>query len=424
MVRRRNARALFLVSLIASAARGQCPDGSRPPCAIRQVAAKQAPPPASVRARRMMLLPFRNVMRTPANDWLVTGAPLMLGQALGQFTDLVVVSDARMTAAMRKQKLAVDATPDATQLSALAEETGGWTAIYGNVFATGAKVRITAEALDVPTSKVIARADAEADAASDVRTAFDRLTVQLLSAVGVTGSSNIVALTTRSVDAYKAYAKGVQFAQEGAFKRSVASLTEAVRLDSGFAIAWSALAFASLQANTLVELANPFGMTNRSVEQAIRHSDRLSPRQAATLRILQAGIRADYARAHPLADSLVATDPEDVTGHTWLGMIEMLDSRLDTTRSPPARMGSFNRSISEAKKVLELDPSQLIAFGGPAAMYGMSAGIMKGVVGGRRKQRSSLGEDLLGPKDVYYQPVLTPDSIVFVVDSEFRSLPV
>ena len=79
----------------------QCPGGTPAPCAP----SRRPPPPPEVRARHLMLLPFRNVTRTPANDWLVSGAPLMLGQAFGQFTDLMVVPDARLTAAIRQSVL-------------------------------------------------------------------------------------------------------------------------------------------------------------------------------------------------------------------------------------------------------------------------------------------------------------------------------
>jgi tetratricopeptide (TPR) repeat protein len=104
--------------------------------------------------------------------------------------------------------------------------------------------------------------------------------------------------------------------------------------------------------------------------------------------------------------------------------MELLDSRLDTTKSPPRRMGSFNRSIAQGKRALDLDPSQLVAYAGVASVYGMSAGFLDGIVGGRKKPQASLGADLTGPKDVVFQAILTPDSIVFLTDSQFRALPV
>jgi tetratricopeptide (TPR) repeat protein len=370
----------------------------------------------------MMLLPFRNVTRAAANDWLVSGAPLMLGEALGQFTDLAVVPDQRLTAAMRRLGLALDASPDETQLLRLAEATDGWTAISGNVIATGSKLRISANALDVPTATVISRAETDVDANADIRPAIDRLTVQLLGAVGVHGSSNLVALTTRSVDAYRAYATGVGLVQRGAFKRGSAALTEAVHLDSSFALAWSSLSFAALQAAGLSEILNPFGVAARAAEQAARHSSGLSPRQAATVRILQAAFHADFTRSHRLADSLVATDSGDVTALMWLGMVEMLDSRLDTTTTPPSRAGSFNRSIAAMKRVLDFDPSQLLVYAFPATEYAFAAGFMDGILGARRRPVGSLAAEFLTKQDVPLEPLLR-DSIDFLTDSELAQLP-
>jgi hypothetical protein len=370
----------------------------------------------------MMLLPFRNVTRAAANDWLVSGAPLMLGEALGQFTDLTVVPDQRLVAAMRRFGLALDASPDETQLLRLGEATDGWTAISGNVIATGSKLRISANALDVPTATVISRAETEVDANADVRPAMDRLTVQLLAAVGVHGSSDLVALTTRSVDAYRAYATGLALVQRGAFKRGSAALTEAVRLDSSFALAWASLSFAAVQAGGFSEILNPFGVAARAAEQAVRHSSGLSPRQAATMRILQAAFHADFTRSRRLADSLVATDPGDVRALTWLGMVEMLDSRLDTTTIPPTRAGSFNRSIAAMKRVLELDPSQLHLYAFPATEYAFAAGFMDGILGARRKPVGSMAAEFLTKQDLPLEAVMR-DSIEFLTDSELARLP-
>src|SRR5687767_7198463 len=87
-----NAPLMLAAVLLGSAAQAQCPDGSPPPCVTRAPTTR-AVPPASERARRMMFLPFRNVTRRAEQDWLVSGAPLMLAQALGQFRDLQLVPE-------------------------------------------------------------------------------------------------------------------------------------------------------------------------------------------------------------------------------------------------------------------------------------------------------------------------------------------
>jgi TolB-like protein/tetratricopeptide (TPR) repeat protein len=370
-----------------------------------------------------MLLPFRNVTRAPANDWLVTGAPLMLGEALGQFSDLVVVPEQRLTAALRRFSLATDVPPDATQLRPLADETGGWTAITGNVIASGNKLRITAQAFDIPTSSVIARGETEVAADADVRGAFDRLTVQLLPAAGVhAATSDLAALTTKSVDAYRAYVQGVSLIQRGAFKRAQVALSDAVRRDSTFALAWMDLALASVQAGGWAEMLNPMGSASHAVEQAARNSARLTSRQAALIRVMHGVFHGEHGRAHRLADSLVATDADDIPGREWLAITEMLDSRLDTTTSVVTRMGSLNRSIEMVKGVLERDPGRLEMYFMPATIYAFGAGFMGPIIGARRKEVGSLAADFLLPPDVVFVPVLR-DSIVYVIDSAFARLP-
>src|SRR5205809_4503949 len=166
----RLAATLLIVSLCAPAAmRAQCPDGSPPPCsqrATRSVA--RTPPPQKERARKLILLPFRNVTRKAEQEWLVTGAPLMLAQVLGQFRELEIVPAERLQAAMRAIGIRSDSVPDASQLHRLADETGGWTAITGNIFATANGIRVNAQAIDIPTSRVTVRAETEAPNESDV----------------------------------------------------------------------------------------------------------------------------------------------------------------------------------------------------------------------------------------------------------------
>src|SRR5438045_2898464 len=112
--------ALPCLALVVVAARAgaQCPDGTPMPCGRPRSGppAVRIPPP-DARARSFLLLPFRNVTRGIPQDWLITGAPLMLGDALGQFQDLRVVPEERLAAARRRLGIAPDVTLDAEQIS-------------------------------------------------------------------------------------------------------------------------------------------------------------------------------------------------------------------------------------------------------------------------------------------------------------------
>src|SRR5438874_3156870 len=127
-----------LMFTLASIARSQCPDGSPPPCgSVRdtRVMARLAvvPPSATERARRFLILPFRNVTRQPDQDWLVEGSTTMLADALGRWEGISVVSDERLYPVLKKQGIAPGSVIDPQRVRRLAEETGGWTAVTGEV---------------------------------------------------------------------------------------------------------------------------------------------------------------------------------------------------------------------------------------------------------------------------------------------------
>src|SRR5205085_4226262 len=194
----------------------------------------------------------------PDQEWLVSGGPLMLSQGFGQFSDIDVIPDERLSAARRKLRFAENSEPDAVQLRRLADETGGWTVISGNVIAAGATLRISAQSMDAVSSKVQARAEVTASLDADPREAFDRLTLKLLEPLGVPATkTSIAALTTASIDAYRAYAQGTELFNHSRFREATTYLRRAVQLDSTFAMAWFGLAGAAMNANGIQELLNP-----------------------------------------------------------------------------------------------------------------------------------------------------------------------
>ena len=92
---------LSLVAATTSYA--QCADGTPPPCGARTVARAVATvPPAAQRARRYLVLPFRNVTRQTDQEWLVEGSTTMLSDALGRWQGITVVPDDRLYPALKR----------------------------------------------------------------------------------------------------------------------------------------------------------------------------------------------------------------------------------------------------------------------------------------------------------------------------------
>jgi TolB-like protein len=408
--------------VLATAAALQCPDGAPPPCAAaRRAAAHRQPPAAAVRARRFLLLPFRNVTRAEPQEWLVTGAPLMLADAFGQFRELTVVPDEQLTAARRRLGIAADAAADAAQLRRLAEETGGWTAITGNVIATGGALHISAQAIDASTGAVLHRAEVPVAEGADVRAAFDRLAGQLLEVAGVTAAtSDVAALTTRSLDAYRAYVRGLQLLQQSQFKSATTAFTEAVRLDSSFALAWARLAMASTAWN-IAAIANPLGPGNRAAERASALAVRLPPRVAAMVRGQTAFFRGEISTARAISDSLIRTDDGDLDGREFRAMLEMIDPTM--APGPMPRLNSSpNRTVAMTRDLLQRDPGRRYLYSAMGYVYGIAAGLWGGRLLGVRHEGGSIASLILGRTDQWFVPVLR-DSFEVMTDTEFNALP-
>jgi len=408
-------------------ARAQCPDGTPLPCATprRVVSASRTVPPPAARARRFLLLPFRNVTRVPAQDWLVTGAPLMLGETLGQFRDLTVVTEEKLTAARRRLAIRADSQPDVRQLRRLAEETDGWTAVSGNIYASGQKLRITVQALDVQTERVVTTAQAEIAADADGRQALDSLTVRLGSPTGVQGArADLAALTTKSADAYVAYVRGIGLLQRSAFRRAQQAFSEAVTLDSTFALAWSRLAFSQVNANVATML-DPSSIAARAIEQSVRLGARLPARQAEYMRATQSFMRGQWVRSRTTLDSLVATDRDDLDARELLAGLRLNDFEVDTTGGAPRMASSMNQSMLLAREVLERDPGRRNIHSIFAMGYGLAGGwwfgARLGVVGTYNSLAAMLFQMMIRGPDLEFVPVLR-DSIVLVPRAEFEQL--
>src|SRR2546421_688467 len=132
----------LLSALVVRSAGAQCPDGTAPPCRRGAPgAATTSPPPAERdRARTFLILPFRNLSRIAAYQWLVEASPTMLADALGQWTELTVVPDERLYPALRRHELHPGDVMDLASLRRVAAETGGGAAGAGGNLVAGGRV--------------------------------------------------------------------------------------------------------------------------------------------------------------------------------------------------------------------------------------------------------------------------------------------
>jgi TolB-like protein len=399
---------------------GQCADGSPPPCAVRAAANV---PTAADRGRRFLVLPFRNVSRGAEQEWLVEGATAMLGESLGRWREIHVVTDDRLYPALRRHGLTVGAVIEPARVRQLGEETGGWTAVTGDVVATGGRLRISARAYDVVTNRdVVARFSVDAPTGGDVRPMFEAIAKRLLHAAGLdSASADIAATTTRSLDAYRAYLRGMQYINRVQFHQASDALLEAVRIDSTFAQAHFMLIEAALFADPYSSFT-PNAPLARSFARSLALVDHFAPVERELFLGVDAIFAGRLAAAREVLGARVARDSTDTRAMSWLSFLEFVDGVLVSGASGDRRRGSVNENIRLARRILALDPGRHDAFLPIVAQYLLAAGAFPAIQVGWRSESGNLARMMTRAPARVFVPLLR-DSIVLVPAESLAAVP-
>jgi tetratricopeptide (TPR) repeat protein/TolB-like protein len=373
------------------AARAQCPDGTLPPCEIRQAQAvhRVAAPAADRRGRSFLVLPFRNLTNSPDQAWLVEGATTILGDALGQWEEISVVSAERLYPALRRHGLEPGQVLDEARVRRVAEETGGWTAVTGEVLATGRRVRLSARAYDVVSNRVLVRVTEDALGADEIVPSFERMARRLLATAGLEARDvDPSGATTRSLDAYRAYLRGLGYYHRSEMRQAREAFEEALRFDSTFAQAHLKLAEASM--TTVESIVDPASPAYRHAERAAALSQRLPPRDRELVQALASLFRGQVGAARERLQRVLAADSNDLEALDNLADIAQLDPVLVQTPAGERPRGSLNEAVRLAKRALALDPGRHQNYETLSGVYLIAAGEGSGRVAGIRGEPSSL----------------------------------
>jgi len=401
----------------------QCPDGTPPPCVARpRAAVRVTPPPPAERGRRFLVLPFRNLSRTPDLEWLVEGSPTLLADALGRWQEIAVVPDDRLYPALRRNGVVAGTVVEPGRVRRVAEETGGWTAVTGEVLATAGRVRVSARASDVVTGSVLVRASAEVGAAEDVRAAYERVGAELLRASGLSGEApDLATATTRSLDAYRAYIRGLGHYRRAEYRRANAAFLEAVRLDSTFAQAYAALTSTALfsSPDLLYVAGSP---VYRYAERAATLASRLPPEKRDRVRAIYAFLLGQLGASRAILERLVAQDSGDVDALEALADLEYFDGFLVGAAGHERPRGSLNAAARLAKRVLELDPNRRSRYLELAQAYDLAGGDLPGFVTAWRNEGASFADIFRNQIPRLFVPILR-DSFEVVPAESARVFP-
>jgi TolB-like protein len=388
------------------AATAQCPDGTPPPCQARVRTPRPTPPVPGERGRHFLVLPFRNLSHSADLQWLVEGSPTLLADALGRWEEITVVPDDRLYPALRRHGILPGSLVEPARARRLAEETGGWTVVSGEVLETGGRVRVSARAADAVTGRVLVRAAAEAGAAEDVRSAYERVGAELLRASGLPGETpDLASATTRSLDAYRFYVEGLAHYHRAEYRRARAAFVEAVRIDSTFAQAYARLVGTEmfLSPELVFVQGSP---AYRYAERAAALAPRLPAESRERVRAVYAFFQGQLGASRAILERLVARDSGDVEALEALADLEYLDMMLVGAPGHERPRGSLNAAARISKTVLDLDPTRRNRYLVLVQVYDMAGGDLPGIVLGFRREGTSLQDMMTGQVPRVFVPAL------------------
>jgi DNA-binding SARP family transcriptional activator/tetratricopeptide (TPR) repeat protein len=232
----------------------------------------------------------------------------------------------------------------------IAERFGARLYVVGRIVEVGGRLRLTAALHDrlVRSDTPIARASADGTA-SEMFEAVDRMASQLLAGrfPGTRGAlARTAAMTSNSLPAAKSYFAAEVHLGAGRFSAAIDELRDAIRIDTGFALAYYRMSHAA-------ELLGRDAETRMAAEAAVRVADRLDDHYRRVLAAAVARRSGNIEAAEDAYARLTFDYPNDADA--WFGLGEAL-FHLNPLRGRSA-IGARGAFI----KVVELDPRHVEA---------------------------------------------------------------
>jgi serine/threonine protein kinase/tetratricopeptide (TPR) repeat protein len=311
-------------------------------------------PPRGVDPRHsILILPFDNLRDDRSVDWLREGSVNMLSLNMSQWNDLTVVDHERLHDLLGHHELDVSDQIGLEMARRIARDAGVWTVVLGDYTLAGDSLHLAARVFDVATGERITVARVDGVGQPDARPLFDQLAARLLDLSGAPGGqrADLASLTTTSLEAYRAYLRGIDLLNQWDLGPAEAELERAVQLDSTFGLAYYKLA---ITRGWLIGANDSLG--ELAIRRATRFGDRLPQHERTVINAYRSFIEGDYVSSQALYRSLIARDSNDADA--WYGLGDALfhdTSGVNFTANQTLSLRAFRRTLG-------LDPSYSLAY--------------------------------------------------------------
>ena len=255
--------------------------------------------------------------------------------------------DSRTVLARWHENVGEGDSPDLSTALGAARAAGARWALVGSVIGGSGGLRLTADVYDLVSGEVIGDGQVEG-APEEIFRLVDGLSIEVLRALQSDpspGSSfDLARITTRSVEALRAYLEGLALLRRGAFEDAIPRFERAVAEDSTFALAHYRLSQAHGWAGGTGSPAR-----REALQRALRHGDRLPRRESLLLRARRAVGAGDLSYVDSL-ERAVRRYPDDAEAWYLLGEVRL--------HGAGPRIPSNLEEVAEAfRHAVELDPN-------------------------------------------------------------------
>ncbi|HEY9225297.1 MAG TPA: serine/threonine-protein kinase, partial [Gemmatimonadaceae bacterium] len=307
----------------------------------------------------LIVFPFRNQTGDASRDYLQDAAMNLLGLAASHWQDMRVYDDERTASLLKRRGIARGADVDFEAAQSMAKEANVGTLVLGDIRREQDSLAIEVKVHDVRTGKRLDTRIVRAPFDADPRPLFDQLAAQILGTSGAPPGerSSVVAQTTSSLEAYRAYLLGTASLQRFDLDSARAQLLRAVALDSAFALAYLRLRDLEGWSGGTVGSGEA---QRRWVLAAERHSAKLPPRMKGLVEFHRAYQDHNLRRARQIAEGLIARDSMDVEAWYQLGEAHFHDNSAYIPHADT--MGNLGRGLRAFQRALALDSAYILAY--------------------------------------------------------------
>jgi serine/threonine-protein kinase len=304
--------------------------------------------------KSLIVFPFENRTGDPSREYLEEAAMNLLGLAASHWQDMRVYDDERTASLMRRSDVDPLADLDFEDARSMARRAGVGTLVVGDLRREGDSLSIEAKVHDVRTGERLATHIVRAAWEADPRPLFDELAGRILGTSGAPPGErpSVLAQTTTSVEAYRAYLDGTAALQRFQIDTAKLLLKRAVALDSGFALAYIRLRDAEGWG-----VGDP-ALRRQYVLAAERHSTSLPPRLRSLVEYHRAYEDDHFQRARAIAAQMIAKDSTDLEAWYQLGEAHFHHQGFPHTDT----LGNMGTALRAFQKTLALDSSYVLAY--------------------------------------------------------------